>query len=256
MSHRKLLSRPGGFGLDEWVTPEIAQDTDHVRNSTDRLLSALGVLTDADVARSSLCPEWTVGHVLTHLARGADAMRKGLEGARRGEIVSMYESNEARAADIEAGARRPVATLVADLAESSRVLARTWSDLDDAAWQRTVLHRRLGRMPAGVIPAHRWREVEIHRVDLDLGYRPADWPRSFVTHLLDERVHGVSGRLPTGLGINLNATDTGARMSFGTGRRVTISGPSWALAAWLIGRPASDPLSTLDGQMPELRTWA
>lgn len=256
MVRRTLLSRPAGFGLDERVTPEIAQDTAHARSSTDRLLSALGALTDADVARPSLCPEWTVGHVLTHLARSADAMRKGLEGARRGETVSMYDSDEARAADIEAGARRPVATLVGDLAESCRLLARTWSGLDDTAWERAVLHRRLGLMPAGAIPAHRWREVEIHRVDLDLGYRPADWPRSFVTHLLDERVHGASRRLPTGMGINLNATDTGARMSFGTGRRVTISGPSWALAAWLVGRPVSDLLSTLDGRMPELRTWA
>jgi maleylpyruvate isomerase len=242
--------------LDGGVTPEIAQTVDHVRDSTDRLLSTLDTLTDADVARPSLCPEWTVGHVLTHVARGGDAMRKGLEGARRGEVAPMYDSAEARSADIEAGARRPIAELIADVAESARLLAQTWSALDDAAWEREFLHRRLGPQPARTVPAHRWREVEIHRVDLDLGYRPADWPRPFVAHVLDESVHGVSRRLPADVGIDLHATDTGARMSFGTGRRVTVSGPSCALAAWLLGRPVADLLSTLDGQLPELRAWA
>jgi maleylpyruvate isomerase len=249
------LSRPRLIGLDEGVTPEIAETIDHVRESTDRLLAALDELTDADVARPSLCPEWTVGHVLTHLARSGDGIRRGLEGARRGEVAPMYDSLEARAADIEAGATRPMAELIADVAESSRLVAQAWSEMDDAAWEGTFQHR-LGPRPVRATPEMRWREVEIHRVDLAGDYGPADWSQPFIAHVLDEGVHGVSRRLPAGVGIDLSATDTGARLSFGTGRRVGVSGPSWALAAWLLGRPASDLLSTVDGSLPELKPWA
>lgn len=237
------------------MTPEIAKTIEHVRESTDRLLTALDTLTDADVARPSLCPEWTVGHVLTHLARSGDGIRRGLEGARRGEVVLMYDSIESRAADIEAGSRRPIAELIADVAESSRAVAQTWADMDDAAWEGTFLHR-LGPRPVRVTPDMRWREVEIHRVDLAGDYGPADWSKPFIAHVLDESVHNVSDRLPAGVGIDVHAADTGARMSFGTGRRVAVSGPSWALAAWLLGRPAADLLSTTDGQLPDLKAWA
>lgn len=237
------------------MEPEIAKTIDYVRDSTDRLLGALEKLTDADVARPSLCPEWTVGHVLTHLARSGDGVRRGLEGARRGEVALMYDSIEARAADIEAGARRPIAELIADVAESSRRVAQTWSDMEDSAWEGRFLHR-LGPRPVRVTPEMRWREVEIHRVDLAGEYRPADWSPPFVAHVLDESVHNVSRRLPAEVGIDLHATDTGARMSFGAGRRVAVSGPSWALAAWLLGRPVSGHLSTEDGPLPELAAWA
>lgn len=251
----KSLVTALAIGLDEGVTPEIAKTIGYVRESTDRLLAALNALTDSDVARPSLCPEWTVGHVLTHLARSADGIRRGLEGARRDDVVPMYDSMEARAADIEAGARRPMAELTADIAESSRLVAQAWSDMDDAAWERKFLHR-LGPRPVRATVEMRWREIEIHRVDLAGDYGPADWSQPFLAHALDESVHAVSGRLPTGVGIDLRATDTGARMSFGTGRRVVISGPSWGLAAWLLGRPVSDLLSTMDGQLPELKAWA
>jgi maleylpyruvate isomerase len=30
------------------------------------------------------------------------------------------------------------------------------------------------------MPLHRWREVEIHHVDLGLGYDAADWPDGYV----------------------------------------------------------------------------
>ena len=40
---------------------------------------------DLDVTAPSLLPGWTVGHVLTHLARNADSMTLALAGAERGE---------------------------------------------------------------------------------------------------------------------------------------------------------------------------
>jgi hypothetical protein len=51
-----------------------------------RLLAALAPLTDDGARRRSRLPGWTVGHVLTHLARNADSHLRMLEAARRGEI--------------------------------------------------------------------------------------------------------------------------------------------------------------------------
>jgi uncharacterized protein (TIGR03083 family) len=67
-----------------------------------RLLAGLAELTDDDARRPSLLPGWTVGHVLTHLARNADGNVRMLDAANRGEVVAMYEGGmDGRAADIE-----------------------------------------------------------------------------------------------------------------------------------------------------------
>jgi maleylpyruvate isomerase len=38
------------------------------------------------------------------------------------------------------------------------------------------------------------RDVEVHHVDLDLGYRPSDWPAIFVEHELGKRVRALPER--------------------------------------------------------------
>ena len=47
------------------------------------LLDALAGLADDAARRPSLLPDWTVGHVLTHIARNADSVVWRLEGAAR-----------------------------------------------------------------------------------------------------------------------------------------------------------------------------
>ena len=42
--------------------------------ATTRYLGALTVLTDEDMRAPSLLPRWSRGHVVTHLARNADAL--------------------------------------------------------------------------------------------------------------------------------------------------------------------------------------
>jgi maleylpyruvate isomerase len=238
--------------------PDTAGTIEHVREATTRMLSGLDALTDVDVRRASLCPGWTVGHVLTHVARNADGLRRSIEGAQRNELVPMYDSAEARGADIEAGAARPIAKQVADVTESARLLDEAWSTLDGSVWRDgTFPHRVLGPRPVRETLALRWREVEIHRVDLGGDYGPEDWPEPFVANVLDATVHGVAERLQPGVALDLHATDTNARWSFGADNPVTVSGPSWALAAWLLGRPGPvrESLSTEDGVLPELSAW-
>lgn len=238
-----------GVSLDELIG--------HVDAATDRLLAGLGKLTEADAARPSLCPGWTVGHVLTHIARNADGLRRGAEGGRRGEPAPMYDSVEARNRDIAAGAGRPMRELAADVTESARALRGTWSAMTAADWAHDMLHPRSGRVPLRDTPDMRLGEVLIHHVDLAGEYQPSEWPAFFAAGILDS-ADDLAGRLPDGVSAELRATDTGASVSGGTGdARVTVSGPAWALACWLVGRPgpAVGALSVSGGELPTLRSW-
>ena len=230
-----------------------------VRASTARLLDALDELgLDDDAVRApSLLPGWTRAHVLTHLARNADAFTRALAGARRGQAVPMYpDGPDGREADIVAGSRRPAAELVDDVVVSAGRLDEAWSAMTPSAWDESML-TRTGVVPAWRSVPMRWRELEIHRIDLDVGYGPADWPATFVAPLLPSLVdpERLGPRLPAGTAVDLEATDTGRRWSAGDGpRRVTVRGPSWALTCWLVGRPAA--VRDVLGDPPELAPWA
>src|ERR671930_1390843 len=71
-----------------------------------RIEESVAVLTDAQARAPSGLPGWSRGHVLTHLARNADALVNLLTWARTGVETPMYASGEQRNADIEAGAGR------------------------------------------------------------------------------------------------------------------------------------------------------
>lgn len=150
-----------------------------------RLVASLEDLTDEAVIGPSRLPGWTVGHVLTHLARNADSHVRMLEGALAGERLEQYEGGaDERALRIETGARRHAATLVEDVVTSCAALEGAWAAMTPASWRGYGLSG--GRpWPCAQMPMQRWREVEVHRVDLGLGYEMNDWSGSFVrTELL------------------------------------------------------------------------
>src|SRR5580698_3421583 len=71
------------------------------------LLADLDALTDDQARGPSALPGWSVGHLLTHIARNADSVVRRLEGAIRGEVLTQYAGGVAgRQADIDAGADR------------------------------------------------------------------------------------------------------------------------------------------------------
>jgi maleylpyruvate isomerase len=214
-----------------------------VAASTDRLLETLRArLTDRTVSDPSLLPGWTRGHVLTHLARNADSIERRLLAANRGEMVEQYSGGyKGRAAEIEAGANRSAAELVADVAASASALATTWAQLPAATWEQPVVDVSGAVRLARVMPARRWKEVEIHHVDLDLGYRPRDWPIKFVDEQLEQAVAALPGRLVAGSSVRILPTDRDASWSVGSGLSASgaVSAPAAELLAWLIGRPSS-----------------
>ena len=152
-------------------------------------------LNDEVARRPSLLPDWTVGHVLSHLARNADSVVRRLEGAIRGEIVEQYVGGrEGRADEIEAGARRSAAELIADVVTTDAAVDALLASVPDDVWDRPTRPVGGGEQPAHRVVFSRWREVEVHLVDLGLGYTPAQWPAGIVAEWLPSLLTGLVQR--------------------------------------------------------------
>ena len=225
-----------------------------VERATGRLTTTVRGLDAAALLAPSLLPGWTRGHVLAHVARNADSGVNLLTWARTGVRTPQYTSAESREADIEAGADRPLDVHLTDLAASAERFADAVARMPAAAWTSTVTWRSGRSGPAARIMWSRLREVEVHHVDLDHGYAPADWPEAFTRRLLNELVAGWADN-PQAPRIRLHATDLDADPRAGTASS-TVSGPGAALTAWLIGRSAGESLTmTPDGPLPPVPTW-
>lgn len=225
-----------------------------VDRATDRLLRTADALDEAAVRAPSLLPDWSRGHVLTHLARNADAMVNLLTATRTGEHIPAYASEEAREADIVAGAGRTPGELLADLRAAAARLTDAIEAMPPEAWSATVAGRQ-GPQPAATLPWARLREVEVHHVDLDAGYTPADWPEAFAQHLLHEVTTNLGRR--SGVPAVVLCPSGGHELPLGESEGAPkVSGPAYALAAWLTGRSMGDGLTVGRGDtLPILPNW-
>lgn len=161
-----------------------------------RLLTTLETVTDEVARQPSLLPGWTVGHVLTHLARNADSIIGRMKGAVHDVIVDQYPGGrEGRAAAISAGADRSAAELVADVAETAAALEAAWESLPEGAWSRYGRAVSGVLLPMDAMPFRRWREVEVHHVDLGLGFGYQDWSDAYVAEELPRALETLPRRL-------------------------------------------------------------
>jgi maleylpyruvate isomerase len=200
-------------------------------------------------AAPSALPGWSRAHVLTHVARNADAMINLLTWARTGVRTPAYASREQRDADIEAGAHRTPAQIREDVVESSDRLARVVRAMPDAAWSAQVQSAKGRDLPAIDIPWLRAREMWIHAVDLDVGASFADMPAPMVADLLADAVR-VMGERPDCPAVCLVAPDGTTWSLGGPGAPTTVTGPVPDLAAWLLGRSNGRELRTSEGRRP------
>jgi maleylpyruvate isomerase len=162
------------------------QLNEQIDQATQRLLDVARVITEPDLRAPSLLPGWTRAHVLAHVARNADAMRKLLAGARIGQSRAAYASAEAREADIETGSRMNAKDLAEDLAVAAMAFRTVATQLPDEAWRFPVRMLDFGPFPAADLLTRRLVEVELHHCDLGAGYSPADWPAAFAEMNLPE----------------------------------------------------------------------
>jgi maleylpyruvate isomerase len=181
------------------VTSVPAEEIAHVEDAQRRFLAAIQALDDVTVRRASLLPEWTVGHVIAHVARNADSHVRRSEAAARGETVEQYPGGYAgRAAEIESAASRSAAELVADVRSSAERLDDVWASLPDPAWRIRTIDVGGRERALAELPSRRWQELEVHVVDLDVGVTYRDWPDDFVTSWLPRLRTSLSVRLPDG----------------------------------------------------------
>ncbi|MGC0364856.1 maleylpyruvate isomerase [Rhodococcus sp. 27YEA15] len=194
-----------------------------VRESDAKAQALISGVPDLHVREPSALPGWTRGHVITHMARNADALGRLVAGAESGVPGEMYPGGPpARNAAIEEGADRPAPLLAADYAFSGSRLVSALEGVASASldvpvpWRRPILARDL--------PILRWNEIEIHLIDLDIGYTCHDWPSAYVEFTLVRELGFLSNAAP-GVGVpTLSDAET---------------------LAWLIGRPTRPGLPTL-----------
>ncbi|MFI1617554.1 maleylpyruvate isomerase family mycothiol-dependent enzyme [Streptomyces lydicus] len=220
--------------------------------ATDRLLAGLAGLDDRDVGAPSRLPGWTRGHVLSHLARQAPALERLLEWARTGVPTPQYAGRAARDAEIEAGAHRPAGALVADVRETADRFLRTVEALPAPAWQATVRPFTGELCTPRRILVIRIRELELHHVDLDLGYGIADIPEAARQIILDD-VLGYYAEADGVPDFVLSDREGALLGRFGTGGPV-VSGTTADVLAWLAGRSAGRELHST-AELPVLPPW-
>jgi maleylpyruvate isomerase len=220
--------------------------------ATTRYLAAIEDLKDADMRAPSALPGWTRGHVVTHLSRNADAFTRVLHAAQAGEETSLYDSQEQRDAEIEAGAGRSASELIEDAAASWGRLVQAENGIHDSHLD-VPFTRRPGHEPIPVrhVGAMRRTEVEVHHADLLLGYTAGDWPADFSRHLITRR----QDELAEGPSMVLSSTDVDGLWKFGNGAGPEITGRIGELAWWLVGRGGGTGLVSSTGELPRLEKW-
>jgi len=112
----------------------------------------------ADLRGPCRLPGWTRGHVVTHVARNAEALSRLLTWARTGIETPMYPSAQAREADIQSGAARPRLIQLDDLRSTAAAFAATAQELSADHWAATVGTRH-GPVRASWVPWARVREL-------------------------------------------------------------------------------------------------
>jgi maleylpyruvate isomerase len=229
---------------------------DWMRSGEAAVADAVAGLDDAAIAEPSPLPGWTRGHIVTHLARNADALRNLLDWGRTGAEHPMYPSREARAADIEAGAGRPAAEQRADLTAAALRLAEELDAYPPDRWDVPVRGGTTGQiMPVGVVPWLRVREVWLHLVDLDVGVPLSAMPLGVAERLCTQNLASYAAR-DDAPAVVVTLLPGGERTRLGpeSGAAVEVRGSARELVGWLTGR-SHDLLATAGRRAPELPPW-
>jgi maleylpyruvate isomerase len=225
---------------------------DSIARAHERLRAAVPALDDDQLRMPAKgLPGWTRGYVLAHLATLATAFAQQADYAVQGKIVDMYDGGRpARTAAIACGAALPAPQALRALEDGLTALEESWARLSPADWDHPVSYRDSTLLATQLCW---WREIEIHNVDLDVGYRVEDWKTDLsahvVTHLLP--------RLPAPDAFRLTAEDTGRSWRHGWGEEVEVLGRQNSLAAWLAGRDSAVPPTVTGhhGELLELGPW-
>lgn len=220
----------------------------HLEAETDRVVATAVSFRNDAVLAPSLCDGWSRGHVLSHLARNAEALQRVCAAALSGSGDTMYDSNETRDAEILEGARRSARDLAEDVRDTAARLAPAIARMGPEHAGLTVERTPGGGLvPVGLVPYLRLRELVLHHVDLDAGFGFGHLSPEIATLLLAETVARLrdSADVP-GLQLGTHEGDT---YVVGDGA-ASVSGSRAGMLLWLtrgIGRDVES-----DGPLPTL----
>jgi len=216
-----------GPNEDVTTSPVPREDIGAVSAAQRLLDERIRDLSDGVIHKPSLLPGWSVGHVLTHVARNADSHIRRADAAVAGVIVDQYPGGyEGRTAAIDAGASRPASDIVDDVQRSAAALERKWAEMPDDAWSAVSRDVSGRERQLRELPARRWQEIEVHLVDLKVGVTHEDWSEEFVSAWLPRARAQILAKLEPGTALP------------------HLDDPRDELA-WLYGRLRRDDLPTL-----------
>jgi maleylpyruvate isomerase len=232
------------------TTSHLSENLALLAHETDLLLTTAAALDDQSIRVASLCQGWTRAHVLSHLARNADALGNLVRWAVTGTPVAMYESARSRDAEIAAGSSRGAREIFTDLEQSASRFASAAPNLAGPP-EHVEVEMRQGRKVLGAqLPTLRLLEVVIHHVDLSAGYTFADTDPGFVKRAISNAVQRLSRSAAVPC-VTLRG-DNADTWSMGQGTQ-EVSGTNPALLAWLT-RGDTDGLRSQHA-LPELPAW-
>jgi maleylpyruvate isomerase len=224
-----------------------------------RVLRSVDGLHGDDWVQPSRLPGWTRATLVAHLALNAEALSRLLHGVVAdddGVPATMYDSDEQRAHDIAELADADHTEIRERLMAGTTTLGDAIEAMPDDLWETRVERTPGGRvMRAASVPGMRWRELEIHHVDLGVAYGTHDWSPEFATHLLDAMVK----RLDPDQALEIRPLDADRSWVVGDTDAEypvpVVTGPASDLGWWLTGRPAPETLSCSHGELPVIEGW-
>lgn len=226
----------------------VGEATSRLQAAVDKAVEIGGAGT---MGAPSRLPDWTIGHVVSHLARNADGLRRVLLAAQSNQQIQPYDSPEARVNDIQAGAQRDTEAIAEDLRTADQQLSNTIDGLGAATWEFTVDLGRGGPTTADVILAARLGEVELHHHDLGVDGGLDLLDDAHANRLLAALMRSYV-RTRDVIGITLVPDGNEVIRIRGGGQEV--AGTSIELVRWLSGRSDGSGLRTA-GALPALPTW-
>jgi maleylpyruvate isomerase len=224
-----------------------------VADGQQQVEGVVAALEPAQLREPSRLENWSRGHVLSHLARNADALTNLLSWARTGVESRMYSSPTEREDGIDSGADRELPEQLADLTAASSRFLRAAQEVGEARQSFPVLSAQGRQIAAREVPWLRVREVWLHLVDLDAGPDIDSVPDAVAWTLTADVAAWMTPRTPATVDLHVDGHGT-IRLGSGASATSVIEGSAPRIAGWLTGRTGTSGL-TSTGAIPDLPRW-
>lgn len=232
------------------VSPSrIPGDLNRLDRETGMLLATVDSLSAQEMAGPSRCEGWTRAHVVTHLARNADALVNLVHWARTGEETPAYASTQERDRAIAEGAQRPHDEIKRDLTAACERFGAAARDLAGTLAVEDVAIR--GRaVPARGLVATRITEVILHHDDLDTVWELEEADPDAQLDALEEAIRRLEAN-DAAPGLELRTQEKDAWQVGGGGP--VVYGSRAGVLTWL-ARGRADSVRS-DSDLPDLPSY-